>query len=78
MSKIVAPWHRKLLPSWFPRYKITVTNVGEGGMRYVAKTIHVNREKRLKFTTWDNKVIELKSASGLTVIIEDYRDDLDN
>ena len=76
-KKIVAPWHRRMLPSWFPRFKVTVTNIGDGGIRYVAKHIHVNNTKRLKLTTWDDRVVDLKSSEGLTVIVEEYMDDLD-
>ena len=57
------------------RYEITVSFNKEWGdaddRTYIAKKLHKQKEKHLKFTNEDNEVIEYRSAAGLNYIIKE-------
>ena len=57
------------------RYKITVSFNREYGDSddkiYISKKIYVQKEKHLKFRDENNRLIEIRSASGLNYKIED-------
>ena len=57
------------------RYEITVSFNKEWGdaddRTYIAKRLHKQKEKHLKFTNEDNEVIEYRSAAGLNYIIRE-------
>ena len=38
---------------------------------YIAKKLHKQQEKHLKFTNEDNEVVEYRSAAGLNYIIKE-------
>ena len=57
------------------RYKVTVSFNKEWGdaddRTYIAKKLHKQQEKHLKFTNEDNEVVEYRSAAGLNYIIKE-------
>ena len=84
--KIVKKWIVKIWDwikcafIWFidlfrTRYEVTVSFNKEWGdaddRTYIAKKLHKQKEKHLKFTNEDNEVIEYRSAAGLNYIIKE-------
>ena len=74
LNKIKLIW-KWILEKFKTRYKVTVSFNKEYGdaddKTYITKKILIQKEKHLKFTDENNKLIEYRSSAGLNYIIED-------